>query len=466
MKERLQLAYINAYAGKAVNDVTAILTLSQIIDANRDLINDGFVYEKQTGEKSYQISSIKINESEIGEIVAIPNNGSVTLNVTINENFGGTKKYYGIVNGKYYEIKLINSKIELENEAKTLQEINSEGEQNTPTLGAKIDNEAGDTANVNVSVNTTQNQITLTDNGAGSGRIKITYGENVTRFVRINIPTITLTYNSNGGSGTMNSQQGSNLIVAENGFTAPSGKRFVSWNTSYDGTGTTYVVGAQINSNTTLYAIWEDITYVITYNKNDGSETTRTQNKIGNNSVTLDIPEGFARTGYEIAKWNTQADGLGTDYAVGSTYSTNSNLNLYAVWQEEQVQSYSVKLVGPVSWDENVLSAMNNNKLRIYCIVDGVEHQLSIGDSFLVEEGKDVRIQGNFYDSAYDWRTEIILDIYVGELEYTGNAWGPNYCGLASTNSKIGEGPECIDYVDISNLDRNAYITLELQIIE
>ena len=38
------------------------------------------------------------------------------------------------------------------------------------------------------------------------------------------------------------------------------------------------------------------------------------------------------RTGYTFAGWNTKADGSGTDYAKGATYSANADVTLYAKW--------------------------------------------------------------------------------------------------------------------------------------
>ena len=69
----------------------------------------------------------------------------------------------------------------------------------------------------------------------------------------------TVTYNANGGTGTMDVAIGigKEPIVEENTFTPPSGKTFIEWNTAADGSGTSYEEGASINSDLTLYAIWK-----------------------------------------------------------------------------------------------------------------------------------------------------------------------------------------------------------------
>jgi len=53
----------------------------------------------------------------------------------------------------------------------------------------------------------------------------------------------------------------------------------------------------------------------------------------------------FTRTGYTFSGWNTAANGTGTAYADGATYSFNADITLYAQWT---VQTYSQFLFLPV----------------------------------------------------------------------------------------------------------------------
>lgn len=48
--------------------------------------------------------------------------------------------------------------------------------------------------------------------------------------------------------------------------------------------------------------------------------------------ITLDDGTGFSRTGYRFAGWNTRANGTGTHYPGGSSYTLSSDITLYAVW--------------------------------------------------------------------------------------------------------------------------------------
>jgi len=66
----------------------------------------------------------------------------------------------------------------------------------------------------------------------------------------------TISYNANGGEGSMANTVAANPIVAESTFTAPEGKVFAKWNTANDGSGDDYAPGDTPAQNLTLYAIW------------------------------------------------------------------------------------------------------------------------------------------------------------------------------------------------------------------
>ena len=146
----------------------------------------------------------------------------------------------------------------------------------------------------------------------------------------------TLSYNANGGSGSMSSQtvtEGQAAKLKTNSFTK-NGYYFTGWNTKANGSGTSYSDGAYATfyGNTTLYAQWEKYADpVITFDKNDGSGTTVTQTVPYGESATLNA-NSFTRTGYTFTDWNTRADGSGTAYGDGASVSPSSNVTLYAQW--------------------------------------------------------------------------------------------------------------------------------------
>ncbi|MGI6084951.1 MAG: InlB B-repeat-containing protein [Acetivibrionales bacterium] len=80
-----------------------------------------------------------------------------------------------------------------------------------------------------------------------------------------------VSYNLNGGTGTPPAQfikaaDSTFTAASADDLTAPSGKRFKEWNTSFDGSGTGYLEGDTVTMpayDLTLYAIWEDNNAVI-----------------------------------------------------------------------------------------------------------------------------------------------------------------------------------------------------------
>ena len=159
------------------------------------------------------------------------------------------------------------------------------------------------------------------------------------------VQTYTVTYNANGGEGTITDTSspynaGATVTIKDSaGLTAPSGKQFSHWYTTANGTGgTRYNPGDTFNisGNIVLYAQWIDITYTVTYNANGGTGSMTDTNSpyTPNASVTV-LSNNFSREGFEFDCWNTNQDGNGDDYAPGESFSITSNTILYAQWNKD-----------------------------------------------------------------------------------------------------------------------------------
>jgi uncharacterized repeat protein (TIGR02543 family) len=123
-----------------------------------------------------------------------------------------------------------------------------------------------------------------------------------------------------------------------------TGYTFANWNTAADGSGTSYSPGNPfvINANTTLYAIWTPVvptTYTVTYlgntNTSGTAPTDGSSPYTAGSTVTVLGNTGspvLAKTSYQFAGWNTAADGSGTNYVGGNTFTINANTTLYANW--------------------------------------------------------------------------------------------------------------------------------------
>ena len=161
-----------------------------------------------------------------------------------------------------------------------------------------------------------------------------------TLYAQWQINTVTLTYDAQGGSGAPGDQPGnaaSNVTVSSSAPTR-DGHTFTGWDTAADGSGTDYSGGDTYtlpNSGTdTLYAQWQINTVTLTYDAQGGSGAPgdQTGNAASDVTVSNTVP---TRDGYTFTGWDTAANGLGTDYAGGATYTLpNSGTDtLYAQWQ-------------------------------------------------------------------------------------------------------------------------------------
>ena len=117
-----------------------------------------------------------------------------------------------------------------------------------------------------VSNNIVSNNSNLTISDTGQRYIQVIAYDNVGNSSVVYVTgfisnVITVNYNANGGSGAPTSQDKYNTVDLTLSSTKPTrtGYAFVSWNTSIDGSGTSYQPGSKYTANesTTLYAIWK-----------------------------------------------------------------------------------------------------------------------------------------------------------------------------------------------------------------
>ena len=135
-----------------------------------------------------------------------------------------------------------------------------------------------------------------------------------------------VTYNANGGTGIM---ADSYDAVVANTFTAPQGQIFKSWNTQADGLGVTYTTTSPVNSNITLYAIWD--TYALAC---PGEGCKYLYKAIGNSYSTSDIlaygPNARDLTQAELDLLKDNYQDIGKDYFLGVKLNGNKIEHAYA----------------------------------------------------------------------------------------------------------------------------------------
>lgn len=154
-------------------------------------------------------------------------------------------------------------------------------------------------------------------------------------FVIPALPTYTIKYNANGGSGAPSSQiktYGETLTLVSTKPTR-TGYTFQGWATSASGS-VAYAAGAKYTANAaaTLYAVWKANTYTVSFNANGGSGAPSNQTKTHGVDLTISSTKP-TRTNYTFKGWGTSASASTVAYAAGGKYTANAAITLYAIWE-------------------------------------------------------------------------------------------------------------------------------------
>ena len=157
--------------------------------------------------------------------------------------------------------------------------------------------------------------------------------------------TYTISYNANGGSSTPSSQT----------LTRTTPYTFNKW-AAGSASGTTYSAGASYtpSANITMYATWTtgtttgSVTLASAISRANSTETgyTVTLNTNGGTCDTTSLTTTNTRS-YTFKEWNTNSSGTGTTYSAEASYSTASNLTLYAIFNSSISAVSSVSLPTP-----------------------------------------------------------------------------------------------------------------------
>jgi uncharacterized repeat protein (TIGR02543 family) len=207
--------------------------------------------------------------------------------------------------------------------------------------------------------------------------------------------------------------------VAGSGNLASANKTFAGWNTAADGTGTNYNAGdtLAVTANMTLYAQWLDPSvqrYTVTYHANGASGTPPSARTVSEWSfVTLPGAGGLVYGGKTFAGWNTAANGSGTAYAEGASFTVTGNTTFYAQWASEPVEAQGATLADKFAY---IASRFDNG--AVYTIA--VDADTSLAPTTVMTGGQNVTINLRSA-SAGDIKT-IFLSGATGSLLTASNS--------------------------------------------
>ena len=236
----------------------------------------------------------------------------------------------------------------------------------------------------------------------------------------------TVIFDANGGTGTMANQiirEDETINLSANTFESEDGI-FDGWNTEPDGSGTSYTDTQVVtnlvspNESITLYAQWaKDFHYSVRFNSNGGTGTMANQDFVYGTAQNL-TNNTFTKENGVFMKWNTAADGSGTDYDDGQmvknlTKTENGIVDLYAIWSAKR---YAV--------DEYVFTGTNYIDTGVYLFEKGTIN-------------RDFEISFEILDQTAKQNNQAT---FVSAMDETGSPWpGIVYrYNSGKTNHQIG----------------------------
>ena len=238
-------------------------------------------------------------------------------------------------------------------------------------------------------------------NANGTGDIyqpgaKVTVSANTTYHAIWTATGYIISYNLNGGTGTIGNQIKTNNVNINITSIVPTreGYNFSHWNgASAEGTILTPAPGAvySLNESITLNAVWTPWTHTIAFNSEGGSAISSIVKTTG---VDCYIPSTApVKTGYSFQGWITA---LGAEdenaeegqlYLPGDLYNINQNggtVTLHALWEDKNIRFYN-------SYDCECMEIIEDNRFGFY--KDGTIHCLNFieEDNFLSMSSSNIK---------------------------------------------------------------------------
>jgi hypothetical protein len=246
----------------------------------------------------------------------------------------------------------------------------------------------------------------------------------------------TVTYNGNSNTGGSVPTDANNpytsgdtvTILGNTGSLTNTCSTFNNWNTVADGSGISYSAGNTftITANTTLYAQWTSTANTVTFNNNGGTGTMAPQMdcmpaNLANNT--------FTNTGFTFNSWNTAANGSGTTYADGASYSFSADVTLYAQWDVFVAPCASESFVNiSDNGTYNTKNWTGNNSIDWTATDSRSDQDLNGDEAIMLRDGSltnDTSFLGGCgiitFDYARIFTGNSTLQVFVGGIQYGGN---------------------------------------------
>ena len=243
-----------------------------------------------------------------------------------------------------------------------------------------------------------------------------------TLFAVWDLHAYTITFNSNGGNPftiVQSKIDGTNLTLTTD-IPEKLGYTFVGWSENATATEAQYPRGGTFtkDADTTLYAVWIETTYTVSYDANGGDGAPESQTKKYSEALTLSstVP---TRTGFSFLGWSNSSTASTAEYVAGGSYSSNADANLFAVWKEK---------LYTITYNSNGGSGAPENGTKAYgatytipSIIPVLENHVFKGWDITTPASNVAYEPGQAYSENADLTLYAIWDVNLYTITYDAN---------------------------------------------
>ena len=188
-------------------------------------------------------------------------------------------------------------------------------------------------------------------NGTGYDNVHKNPGETIIVSSDITVTAVwinvyTITFQANGGSGTMASvekKSGETYALPDCDFTAPQNKGFKCWSIG----GTERAAGYEftVTADVTVTAVWQNV-YTVSYSAGDGTGTKDSETVVQNGTVELPLASTFtAPEGYTFDYWDVHGGTYNHAHMDPEDEITiTANTTITAIWKTASTKTYTLTI--------------------------------------------------------------------------------------------------------------------------
>ena len=260
----------------------------------------------------------------------------------------------------------------------------------------------------------------------------------------------TITFNGNGGSGSMGPvivKAETNYILPACGFTAPADQEFKVWEIG----GTEYKVGDSytVNGDTEIKALWENsvitpTTYTVTVgNDGNGTGTATPSTAAAGTEIRL---SATPKTGYHFKEWEVISGGV--TIKDDKFLMPNDNVEVKAIFEEDAPPvptefTITVKTDGNGTASASLAKAAAGTEITLTATPKEGYHfkewevmngGVTIKDNKFIMPSANVEVKAIFEKDAPPASTEFIVT-------FDGNGGTPSVSSMTTTNQKLSSLP-------------------------